>query len=69
MLEKILQELRVMLIQCRLRVLFISTYTDVTNPIIHFVDNSTDHTLGMWDFDDNTTNQLILEKLPTDSQT
>lgn len=28
---------------------------DVTNPVIHFIDNSTDHTIGMWDFDDNST--------------
>ena len=28
---------------------------DVTNPLINFIDNSTDHTLGVWDFDDNTT--------------
>ena len=30
---------------------------DVTNPLINFIDNSTDHTLGVWDFDDNTTAQ------------
>ena len=23
--------------------------------MINFIDNSTDHTLGVWDFDDNTT--------------
>ncbi len=28
---------------------------DVTNPVINFIDNSTDHTLGTWDFDDNST--------------
>ena len=28
---------------------------DVTNPVIHFTDNSTDHTNGIWDFDDNST--------------
>ena len=28
---------------------------DVTNPVIHFIDNSRDHTIGIWDFDDNST--------------
>ena len=28
---------------------------DVTNPVIHFIDNSTNHTAGTWDFDDNST--------------
>ena len=27
---------------------------DVTNPVIHFIDQSTNHTLGIWDFDDNS---------------
>jgi len=30
---------------------------DVTNPIIYFIDNSTDHALGTWDFDDNSSNK------------
>lgn len=28
---------------------------DVTDPVINFIDNSTDHTSGTWDFDDNST--------------
>ena len=28
---------------------------DITNPVINFIDNSTGHILGTWDFDDNTT--------------
>ena len=27
---------------------------DVTNPVIHFIDNSTNHITGVWDFDDNS---------------
>ena len=28
---------------------------DITNPVINFVDQSTGHTTGVWDFDDNNT--------------
>ena len=28
---------------------------DVTNPVINFIDNSTNHSYGIWDFDDNST--------------
>ena len=28
---------------------------DITNPVIHFIDNSINHTTGTWDFDDNST--------------
>ena len=36
---------------------------DITNPVINFIDNSTGHISGTWDFDDNSTSPTNFGKI------
>ena len=36
---------------------------DITDPVINFIDNSSNHTSGLWDFDDNTTTPTNFGKI------
>ena len=52
-----------LLIHYQSRVFYIPNPVDITDPVINFIDNSSNHTSGLWDFDDNTTTPTNFGKI------